>query len=64
MVTAPDRRVMVRWMQTKGLSQRRALEVIHMSATMLRFKPDQIAIRSCAHRSWSLPSVIVAMVLG
>jgi len=39
MVTAPDRRVMVRWMQTKGLSQRRALEVIRMSATVLRYQP-------------------------
>jgi putative transposase len=39
MVTAPDRRVMVRWMQTKGLSQRRALEAIRMSATVLRYQP-------------------------
>ena len=39
MVTAPDRRVMVRWMQTKGLSQRRALEVIRMSATVLPYQP-------------------------
>jgi hypothetical protein len=30
---------MVRWMQTKGLSQRRALEVIRMSATVLRYQP-------------------------
>jgi putative transposase len=39
MVTAPDRRVMVRWMQTKGLSQRRALEVARMSASVLRYQP-------------------------
>jgi putative transposase len=39
MVTAPDRRVMVRWMQTKGLSQRRALEVVRMSASVLRYQP-------------------------
>jgi transposase InsO family protein len=29
---------MVRWMQTKGLSQRRALEVIRMSVTVLRYQ--------------------------
>ena len=39
MVTAPDRRVMVWWIQTKGLSQRWALEVVRMSATMLRYQP-------------------------
>ena len=39
MVTAPDRRVLVRWMQTQGLSQRRALKVIRMSATVLRDQP-------------------------
>jgi transposase InsO family protein len=39
MVTAPDRRVMVRWMQTKGLSQRRTLEVVRMSASVLRYQP-------------------------
>jgi len=39
MVTAPDRRVLVRWMQTKGLSQRRALEVARMSASVLRYQP-------------------------
>jgi len=39
MVTAPDRRVLVRWMQTKGLSQRRALKVVRMSATVLRYQP-------------------------
>jgi transposase InsO family protein len=39
MVTALDRRVMVRWMQTKGLSQRRALEVVRMSASVLRYQP-------------------------
>jgi len=30
---------MVRWMQTKGLSQRRALEVVRMSASVLRYQP-------------------------
>jgi len=39
MVTAPGRRVMVRWMQTKGLSQRRTLKVVRMSATVLRYQP-------------------------
>ncbi len=38
-VTAPDRRVMVRWVQAKGLSQRRALEVVRVGATVLRYQP-------------------------
>ena len=45
MVTAPDRRVMMRWMQTKRWSQRWALEVVRMSATVLRYqtRPDRNA---------------------
>ena len=39
MVTAPDRRDLVRWMQTKGLSERRGLRVVRMSASALRYEP-------------------------
>lgn len=39
MVTAPARRELVRWMQTKGLSERRGLQVVNMSASALRYKP-------------------------
>jgi transposase InsO family protein len=39
MVTAPARRELVRWMQTKGLSQRRGLQVVQMSASALRYQP-------------------------
>ncbi len=39
MVAAPLRRELVRWMQTKGLSQRRCLGVVRMSASSLRYVP-------------------------
>jgi len=39
MVTAPLRRELVRWMQTKGLSERRGLAVAGMSASSLRYEP-------------------------
>lgn len=39
MVTAPDRRDLVRWMQTKGLSERRGLAIASMSASSLRYEP-------------------------
>lgn len=38
-MTAPLRRELVRWMQTKGLSQRRCLGVVRMSASSLRYEP-------------------------
>ena len=42
MVTAPLRRELVRWIQTKGLSERRALSFAGMSASALRYRtrPD------------------------
>jgi putative transposase len=40
MVTAPARRELVRWMQTKGLSERRGLRIVHMSASALRYVPQ------------------------
>ncbi len=39
MVTAPARREVVREMVTGGLSERRALTVVHMSASALRYTP-------------------------
>lgn len=43
MVTAPARRELVRWMQGKGLSERRSLSAMQMSASALRYirKPDR-----------------------
>ena len=39
MVTAPAKRELVRWMQAKGLSERRCLKVARMSASALRYEP-------------------------
>jgi putative transposase len=39
MVTAPVRRELVRWMQTKGLPERRGLGIVGMSASSLRYEP-------------------------
>jgi hypothetical protein len=57
MVTAPVRREVVRTTVTRGLSERRALTVVRMSASSLRYvpAPDQNAslrarIETLAHR--------------
>jgi len=39
MVAAPVRRELVRWMTTKGLTERRSLAVVGMSASSLRYQP-------------------------
>jgi putative transposase len=39
MVTAPVRRELVRWMQTKGLTERHGLAIVGMSASSLRYEP-------------------------
>ena len=39
MVTAPARRELVRWMQTRGLTERRNLAIAGMSASSLRYQP-------------------------
>lgn len=39
MVTAPARRELVRWMQTRGLTERRCLATVGMSASALRYRP-------------------------
>jgi transposase InsO family protein len=38
-VSAPDRRELVRWMVPRGLSERRALAIVGMSASSLRYRP-------------------------
>lgn len=38
-MTAPVRRELVRWMQTKGLAERQGLKVVGMSASSLRYEP-------------------------
>jgi putative transposase len=38
-VTAPARRDLVRWMQSRGLTERRGLQVVRMSASSLRYQP-------------------------
>lgn len=38
-LTAPARRELVRWMTSRGLSERRCLQVIGMSASALRYQP-------------------------
>ena len=39
MVTAPARRELVRWMGAKGLTERRSLAIVGMSASALRYEP-------------------------
>ena len=39
MVTAPARRDLVRWMQNRGMTERRGLQVVGMSASALRYEP-------------------------
>jgi putative transposase len=39
MVAAPARRELVRWMRTRGLTERRSLAVVGMSASALRYQP-------------------------
>lgn len=39
MVTAPARRELVRWMRTKGLTERRSLAIVGRSASALRYAP-------------------------
>ncbi len=38
-MTAPARRELVRWMGTKGLTERRSLAIVGMSASALRYEP-------------------------
>lgn len=54
MVSAPSRRELVRHMTARGLSERRALQVIRMSASALRYQPRP-------DRNQSLRECIVAL---
>jgi len=49
MVTAPARRELVRWMQARGLTERRCLAITGMSASSLRYRPrpdPNVALRA------------------
>lgn len=70
MVTAPARRELVRWMGTRGLSERRALAVMDMSASSLRYepRPDQnVALRARIvalaqrHRRYGSPMIYLKL---
>ena len=50
MVSAPVRRVVVREMTERGLTERRALRVVGMSASALRYTPPT-AMSTCGPRS-------------
>lgn len=50
-VGAPARRELVRWMDTKGLSERRALRVVSMSASALRYRRPPTATQCCGRES-------------
>lgn len=39
MVTASARREVVRWMRSRGLSERKALEIVGMSSSSMRYRP-------------------------
>jgi len=70
MVTAPLRRELVRWMQTKGLSERRCLAIARMSASALRYqlRPDrnahlrgQIVDLAQRHRRYGAPMIYLKL---
>ena len=57
-VTAPARRVLVRDMTAQGVSERRALALVHMSASSLRYTPAPDTNGGVAgpHRDLSAPA--------
>ena len=70
MVTAPLRRELVRWMQTKGLSERRCLAVARMSASSLRYQPrpdrnahlrEKIVDLAQRHRRYGAPMIYLKL---
>ena len=64
MVTAPLRRELVRWMQAKGMTERRALQVVGMSASAYRYQPRPDRNQHIVSALWGLPSVTGVMALG
>lgn len=70
MVTAPAKRELVRWMQAKGLSERRCLAVARMSASALRYEPrpdrnthlrQQIVELAQRHRRYGAPMIYLKL---
>jgi putative transposase len=70
MVTAPARRELVRWMQAKGLSERRCLRVAQMSASALRYQPrpdhnaqlrQRIVELAQRHRRYGAPMIYLKL---
>lgn len=70
MVTAPARRDVVRYMTTRGLSERRALEIVQMSASALRYAPapdrnpwllDKIVALAQRHRRYGASMIYLKL---
>ena len=61
MVSAPSRRELVRHLTLRGLSERRALRVIGMSASALRYRPAPDCNPVLRERILALASDIIAM---
>ncbi len=55
MVTVSARRELVRFGQARGLSERHALRMAGMSASLLRYGGGRIATRRCASALWRWP---------
>ena len=64
MVSAPARRVLVRQWMDKGLSERRALSVVRMSASALRYAPRPDRNVELRERIVALPSGTSATASG
>ena len=69
-MTAPLRRELVRWMQTKGLSERRCLAVARMSASSFRYQPradrnahlrEKIVDLAQRHRRYGAPMIYLKL---
>jgi len=70
MVTAPARRDLVRWMQSRGLSERRGLQMMRMSASALRYEPradrnvrlrEQIVVLAQRHRRYGAEMIYLKL---
>lgn len=64
MVSAPARREIVRFMVSRGLSERRALRVIRMRASTLRYQAVPDRNKALREHIVSLHIGIVAMALA
>ena len=63
-MSAPARRDVVRFMVSRGLSEPRALRVIHMSASALRYQSAPDRNGALRERIIAWPIGIVAMALA